>query len=275
MSKPDERPKTPQGERTPESRAVESDAVPTDLPGVERNPSDDSSGEVQASTEEAKRAAVQTALARAEAARRARRFQEGIDILLDALEYRIDPDVIFYRLGNIYFDASDLARAEYCYQRAIEINPSHVNAHHNLAVVYKRTGRLHDSVRFQKRAARLQLTGRWGRGLSSKAPPRFAPPLGVHGPPTLAPSGSDAQSSPNVDHVPHGSAEQGARSDASDSAPDRDWEKAASEYAPPWVSDREGFRRFGKRVALTGFLVTTGVLLILLALLFLIGRYAF
>ena len=97
--------------------------------------------------------------------------------MLDALQYKVLVDMVYYRLGNLYFDSGDLARAEYAYMRAIETNPQHVNAHHNLSVVYKKTGRIHDSVRMRKRAARLEAGGLIGRKLAQATPPVFAKPV--------------------------------------------------------------------------------------------------
>src|SRR5690606_26437724 len=122
------------------------------------------------------RAAVEDALEQAERLRKARRYQQGIDLLIDALQYNVQVDKVYYRLGNLFFDAGDLARAEYAYQRAIETNPEHVNAHHNLAVVYRKTGRIHDSVRMRKRATRLEAGGWWSRALLGSGPPQFAKP---------------------------------------------------------------------------------------------------
>gem|GEM_PF-3398124 len=126
------------------------------------------------SKEEAERR-VRQALEAAERARRQRRFSQGIELLIDALRYEVQEDAVYYRLGNLYFDAGDLTRAEYAYRRAIETNPQHVNAHHNLSVVYKKTGRIDESVRMRKRAMRLEAGGWLGRSLAGKSPP-FARP---------------------------------------------------------------------------------------------------
>ena len=107
---------------------------------------------------------VEQAIAAARQARQAGRYDEAARLLLDALEHRVRADSIFFHLGNVYFDAGDLVRAEYAYRRAIQLNPSHANAHHNLAVVYKKTGRIAESVVAQKQAVRLALAGDWGGG---------------------------------------------------------------------------------------------------------------
>ncbi|MFS8572235.1 MAG: tetratricopeptide repeat protein [Clostridia bacterium] len=150
--------------------------------------------------------------------------------LIDALKYKVDADQIYYRLGNLYFDAGDLGRAEYAYRRAIEFNPRHVNAHHNLAVVYKKTGRVEESVRMQKKAVRIQVGGWLGW------PAR----------------------------------ERGAAGGGRDGADD-----PTHHYFDPRLHDPEGFRRFGKRVALIGFLVFIGVGVAYLALVYLIGFWLF
>ncbi len=108
-------------------------------------------------TNNEKREEVQKALELASIYRKQKRFQKGIDLLLGALQYRLEEDQIYYRLGNIYYDAGDLDRAEYAYQRAIEKNREHANAHHNLSVVYKRKGRIWEFVKMKKKAARLAI----------------------------------------------------------------------------------------------------------------------
>lgn len=76
---------------------------------------------------------------------------------MDALKYRVKRAQIYFRLGNLYFDAGDLARAEYAYKRAIEEDPRHAAAHHNLGVVYRRQGKIGLSVKMLKKARRLEL----------------------------------------------------------------------------------------------------------------------
>jgi len=98
---------------------------------------------------------VERALEEAERLRRERRYQEGIDLLVEALKFGIEKARIYFRLGNIYFDAGDLDRAEYAYLRAIEHDPEHVSAHHNLSVVYRRQGRIGEYVKLRKRALKL------------------------------------------------------------------------------------------------------------------------
>ena len=78
---------------------------------------------------------VTEALARAEEHRKRGEFNEGIHLLVEALKYGIKKEAIYFRLGNIYIDAGDLSRAEYAYKRALEVDPHHVNAMHNLSVV--------------------------------------------------------------------------------------------------------------------------------------------
>jgi len=97
------------------------------------------------------------ALARAEELRRAKRYEEGIQLLVEALKYGLEKPAIYFRLGNIYFDAGDLSRAEYAYKRAIEEDPRHALAHHNLGVVYRKQGKIGLSVKMLKKARRLEL----------------------------------------------------------------------------------------------------------------------
>ncbi|MFQ6090958.1 MAG: tetratricopeptide repeat protein [Candidatus Bipolaricaulia bacterium] len=98
---------------------------------------------------------VERALEEAERLRREGRYREGIELLIDALQCGLEKAKIYFRLGNLYFDAGDLERAEYSYKRAIEHAPEHVNAHHNLSVVYRRQGRVGEYVKLRKRALRL------------------------------------------------------------------------------------------------------------------------
>lgn len=98
---------------------------------------------------------VEEALEEAERLRRAGRYREGIELLVEVLQYGIEKAKIYFRLGNLYFDAGDLKRAEYAYRRAIEHDPEHVNAYHNLSVVYRRQGRIGEYVKLHKRALRL------------------------------------------------------------------------------------------------------------------------
>ncbi len=106
-------------------------------------------------TKEERYERVKKAIEKAIEYRKRGKFQEGIDLLVDVLKYRVKEDQIYYRLGNIYYDAGDLDRAEYAYRRAIEKNKMHVNAHHNLSVVYKKQGRIAEFVQCKKKATRL------------------------------------------------------------------------------------------------------------------------
>jgi tetratricopeptide (TPR) repeat protein len=98
---------------------------------------------------------VEEALEKAERLRREGRYREGIELLIDALQYGLEKAKSYFRLGNLYFDAGDLERAEYAYKRAIEHDPEHVNAYHNLSVVYRRQGRIGEYVKLRKRALKL------------------------------------------------------------------------------------------------------------------------
>ncbi len=104
-----------------------------------------------------RRKLVGQGLERAEALRRDKRHQEAIELLVDLLRYGEEKATIYFRLGNVYFDAGDLARAEYTYQRAIQEDPHHASAHHNLGVVYRKQGRIAESVKMLKKARRLEI----------------------------------------------------------------------------------------------------------------------
>jgi len=100
---------------------------------------------------------VQDALRYAEELRRQKRHKEAIDLLVDLLRYGEEKAAIYFRLGNVYFDAGDLSRAEYAYQRAIQEDPHHASAHHNLGVVYRKQGKIAESVKMLKKARRLEI----------------------------------------------------------------------------------------------------------------------
>lgn len=100
---------------------------------------------------------MEQALAQAETLRRRKRHNEAIALLLDLLRYGEEKATIYFRLGNVYFDAGDLARAEYAYQRAIHEDSHHASAHHNLGVVYRKQGRIAESVKMLKKAQSLAI----------------------------------------------------------------------------------------------------------------------
>ena len=108
-------------------------------------------------TREEQEAFVQDALKRAEALRKKKEYKEGISLLVEALRYGIDKATIYYRLGNIYIDGDDFNRAEYAYKRALEVDPRHSNAMHNLSIVYKRQKKITLYVKTYKKSQRMEL----------------------------------------------------------------------------------------------------------------------
>jgi len=108
-------------------------------------------------TREEQEAFVREAIEAADGLRREKRHKEAISLLVEALQYGIDKANLYYRLGNVYIDGSDLGRAEYAYNRALEIDPKHVNAMHNLAVVYKRQKKISQYVKTYKKSQRMAL----------------------------------------------------------------------------------------------------------------------
>jgi tetratricopeptide (TPR) repeat protein len=100
---------------------------------------------------------VSEALENAQELRKQENYNQGIKELTSALELDVKKDRVYYRLGNIYFDSGDLDRAEYAYKRAIEVNDEHVNAQHNLAVVYRKQGKISKSVKQRKKANKIEL----------------------------------------------------------------------------------------------------------------------
>ncbi len=127
------------------------------------------------STEKKER--VQKAINQAKQLRKGKKYEEGIEQLVKALQLDVNKDKIYYRLGNIYFDSEDLDRAEYAYNRAIEENEDHVNAQHNLAVVYRKQGRVSKSVKQRKKAKKIEFNNPRNPDLSeeeTKYAKRFA-----------------------------------------------------------------------------------------------------
>ena len=106
-------------------------------------------------TEADRRAAVDEALDRADQLRREQRYDEGIELLVEALAYGVEKGQIYFRLGNLYYDSDDSARAEHAFRKAISNDPNHINAHHNLGVVYREQGRVRESIQMRKKAQRL------------------------------------------------------------------------------------------------------------------------
>jgi tetratricopeptide (TPR) repeat protein len=102
-----------------------------------------------------RRARVEEALRQGEELRKAKEYDKGIDILVEALQYGVEKAKIYFRLGNIYFDAGKLEHAEYAYRRAIDLDPHHINAHHNLSVVLRKQGKFSEAIRMRRLAERL------------------------------------------------------------------------------------------------------------------------
>ncbi len=100
---------------------------------------------------------VDLALQQAEELRQTKRYDEGIQVLNEALKLEIRHATIYFRLGNLYIDQGDLARAERAYLRVLELDPAHDRAKNNLAVVYKRQGKYSLFVRTYKEAQRMAL----------------------------------------------------------------------------------------------------------------------
>ena len=100
---------------------------------------------------------VNESIEKAEVLRKNKEYKEAISLLVDALQYGLEKAQIYYRLGNVYIDGDDLARAEYAYNRALEMDPKFVNAMHNLAVVYRRQKKMSLYVKTYKKSQRLSI----------------------------------------------------------------------------------------------------------------------
>lgn len=108
-------------------------------------------------SEPERRARVEEALTQGEQLRKAKEYDKSVDVLVEALQYGVDKAKVYFRLGNVYFDAGKLDHAEYAYRRATEEDPQYVNAHHNLSVVLRKRGRLSESVKLYRQAQRLAM----------------------------------------------------------------------------------------------------------------------
>ncbi|MCI2426234.1 tetratricopeptide repeat protein [Candidatus Acetothermia bacterium] len=111
----------------------------------------------QPKTQEEQSQLVEQALQQAEIFRKKKEYKEGIELLVDVLQYNVEKAKIYFRLGNIYFDGEDLSRAEYAYKRALEVDPNYVNAMHNLSLVYKKQKKMSQYIKTYKQAQKLSI----------------------------------------------------------------------------------------------------------------------
>ncbi len=113
--------------------------------------------DMTAPSEQSPQAAVEEALERADRLRREKRFQEARDLLLDTLRHNLELAQIYFRMGNVFFDQKDYDRAEYAYRRALDHDATHVSAQHNLSVVFRRQGRITESVKQRRKAHKMAM----------------------------------------------------------------------------------------------------------------------
>ena len=113
-------------------------------------------------------AEVLDTLKRADSLRSKRRYSEALDILLNELDKGVLRGSIYYRIGNVHYDAGREDLAEYAYRRAIECEPDHANAHFNLSTIYRRRGDVQKSVMLLRKAHLLEIErgASWPRGKS-------------------------------------------------------------------------------------------------------------
>lgn len=102
-----------------------------------------------------RRSEIERVLQQAEELRREGRHEEGIQLIFEALPHGVGRAQLYYRLGNLYYDSGAYERAEFAYRQAITHDPLHINAYHNLGVVYRRQGRVEESLRMRRKANRL------------------------------------------------------------------------------------------------------------------------
>ena len=106
-------------------------------------------------TELERRTEVLQALDSAEEMRQSGNYEEAITLLSNTLQQGIDIAHIYYRLGNVYYDAKKYEHAEYSFRRAIDNDQLHVNAHYNLGVVYRKMGRIDESMKMRRKANKI------------------------------------------------------------------------------------------------------------------------
>jgi Tfp pilus assembly protein PilF len=122
---------------------------------------------------------VEEALDLAKGLRQKGRYDEASQLLLGVLGHGVQADKVLFQLGNVFFDAGDLSRAEYSYRRATQVNPNFASAHNNLSVVLKRQKKIAEALKAQRKAMMLDLrsggsdrrplspeASRWARGIS-------------------------------------------------------------------------------------------------------------
>lgn len=63
-------------------------------------------------------------------------------------------------LGNLCTERANYEEAIAYYHKALDLDPNYANAHHNLAVAYRRIGRIDESIRHLKKAQRLEVLSR-------------------------------------------------------------------------------------------------------------------
>lgn len=86
-------------------------------------------------------------------------YDDRLEEAAAAFQSALDRDPGHYRaltnLGNLALEAGRTDDAIAAYERALKLNESFANAHHNLAVAYRRKGQVGRSVRALRRAQRL------------------------------------------------------------------------------------------------------------------------
>ena len=83
------------------------------------------------------------------------RREEARDAFTEAATLRGDYAPALTNLGNMALEQDDVEGAIQLYRRAIAASPDYPGAHHNLAVAYRRQGRMSESVSEQRSAQRL------------------------------------------------------------------------------------------------------------------------
>lgn len=89
---------------------------------------------------------------------KARAWEAAIAYFKKAHELHPTHPAPLTNLGNVCTEREQYEEAIAWYERALHADPDYANAHHNLAVAFRRVGRLAESVRHLKKAQRLELT---------------------------------------------------------------------------------------------------------------------
>ncbi|MFH1392583.1 MAG: tetratricopeptide repeat protein [bacterium] len=83
------------------------------------------------------------------------KIKEDIGILEKAVALKSDLAVAQYELGRIYYNQSEINKAEACFIKAIAISPNYSNALYSLALVYQKQGKKEEALKLFEKVLEL------------------------------------------------------------------------------------------------------------------------